>query len=367
MTSPPSPPSARRPHRDTAQNFYKCQNNFAQGLTLDQYLCKSSAFNTSSTNFKKTRRRNKFQESTRPLDCINVRITEKTEKTEASLDNSDEKRYLDASFEINETDEDGYVSNSSMDAREKEVKEKEVREKDKQSTRKVKDKLKAFGHNSSLVNHQNLNKEQINGRDQHNLSKENRENSYFHPTMSRETFYQASANREARENSHNSKDNRENTFYGHMTMGKSDNTKAGKARKKKENMHDVCNNGNEQKENIQKISNQSNRTHHSQSPVQNSSKLDFSIRRNCSKDANESFWRKERNDIMRNTFKNSNNNNNNNELLNTNYSIFVKKGYETGSKFYQSNYLQKSKGTMSEIYKNQGKYSDNLPIGPPKR
>lgn len=360
MTSPPSSPSTRRPHRDTAQNFYKCQNNFAQGITLDQYLYNSSAFNTSSTNLNKTRR-NKFEDPCRPSNCLSVRITE---RTESSSDNSEEKRYLDASFEINETDEDGYLSNSSAEAR-----EKEARWKNKSSKRKAKDKSRAFGPNNSLLNHQNFNREQVNGRDQQCMSKEGRENSYFHQNITRETFY----SKEARENSYNSKDNRENTFYGHTinkeTMGKGD-TKMGKTKKRKEIMNNVCVNENEQKENIQKTSNQSNRTHHSQSPVQNTSEMDFSVRRNCSKDANESLRRKEKNDMMRSTFRNSknnNNNNNNNELLNTNYSIFIKKGNETGSKFNQSNYLQKSKGTMSEFYKNQGKYSDNLPIGPPKR
>ena len=86
----------------SAQNFNKCQQSFSQGMTLEDYL-KNNSYSGNELAIEK--QGNQFNK----LKTIIPKITE---QSELSFDNS-EKKYLEASFEINESDEDLYNNSDS--------------------------------------------------------------------------------------------------------------------------------------------------------------------------------------------------------------------------------------------------------------
>ena len=326
----------------SAQNFYKgTTQNFTKGLTLEDYLKKSvqnnEEFQEKGLDDFEENRMNKFS-NIKNLNVLNSKITE---QSELSFETS-EKKYLDASFEINESDEDLYSnsdSNSNIS-------------KNQKTEKKTK-----YEHNDNVIEEQLDIKKKIQQKytNKKNLTKQQSQKLESNEVISKRDY---------------------------------DKKKSLKLKNEEENTEKMSHNGTNEKNNddqrenrMKNLNKQGKKIYNSQSPPHSHILQNNIERRNFSKDA---FAKQPQEDKIHNysskedieshiAYRNSYDPNKTHFLA----TGHLKQKKEEENKFFgnhnnndfnKSSYNTKCKLTLNEFYKNQSKYQEfGNPMGPPAK
>lgn len=329
----------------SAQNFHKSQQNLPKGLTLEDYF-----------NNNLQAKDNLHDNRVKKFSSIGLMNPQITEQSEVSFENS-EKKYMDASFEINETDEDQYNNSDSNS--------------ETQNKTTNKNNKKKYADKDNVIEHK---KDDL--KDLKNKIKEkyNKKNSIKKPKTQK---IEADAIKPLRD-------------YEKKTSLKLVNRKEDlKLKSDEHNKHiqekkNDINDNKDQRENRMKISSQQNKkTYNSQSPPHSIVLQKNPERRNFSKDAFAKYSQEE-NDLNKDyivkekfekhiAYRNSYDPNKNQFLMTGN---FGKKKEEdkisnyinNNNEFNKSSYNSKTRLTLNEFYKHQNKYQEyGNPIGPPTK
>ena len=340
----------------SAQNFHKAQQNFTQGLTLEQYFNKNYPSNDEFEENKSIKFNNP------KLNVLNSKITE---QSELSFENS-EKKYMDASFEINESDEDLYNnsdSNSNISKTKKSDK-KSLSKKNYQNLDKVIENEKVDDHLDIKLKIEEKYK-----KTKKNLKKQNSQKLETNETMPLRDYdkkYSLKVNKNFEE---------EKTS---VSLEKTEKSKNKNQNECKEN-----NEGEDQRENRMKNANKtSKKIYNSQSPPHSHLLQNNIERRNFSKDTFAKYSHEDKN----HNYSSKENIENHIAYRNSydpNKTHFLGTGHfqkrkEEDNKFSnlqgynnemnKSSYNIKSRLTLNEFYKNQSKYQDfGNPMGPPPK